>query len=270
MGIDLGILGQVASRGLGGYYRGRNLAEQLRAEREAEEEKRKRQAEEHALRMLILQQEREGNEFEATQRPIEAQRKQEEHEGKLRRDTFETYEALPKLRAPSSLPGEPYESDDDPLEDEERRSRIDENRAQAEYYRARRGQVGKAQPRGPKGPTDAQKRTAWQKDLDAIASAAGGDLGRMHMMINDDPNLFKLRGDRTIRDYHVAAAAAKARKAAKSGSGSDGFAPESGGDELPARHRKFPSESVEAYVRRLKRMGVDSATVLRYGQLQGL
>jgi hypothetical protein len=258
--FDLGVLGQTLLPALAGHQAGVNAAEAEAYKRRQAEEEARAAASRQALQEYLLRQ-REAREAEL--HPLQVQTERLRALGNL------DFGVSPAERLGDGL------SSKDELEMKEIQSRIAENDAQRDLYKARTGQVGKG------GAGGRSVVPEWQKRLDLMAESTRGDLFQMHQQINNDPELYQLRANRTIRDYHIGAAAAKARKAnlsvEKHEIKQDAPAPEQPkygetetGAVMPYRYRKFPSESAEVWVGRMKKEGLDPDTIAEYAEFQNL
>lgn len=235
MGLNLGVLGQVLLPSMVGLQKGAALGEAETYKRQQEQEALDRQLRRQALQDYLSQQQ-ESRLQAASDAQIGADN--------ARAGYYDAQRA--KLEAPQTdKPIDPY-----------KQSEIDLNHARQRKIEKETGQVGLVKPPKP-------KELNWQKELESVATAANGDLAQAHRLINQDERLFKLRADGTIRDYDVASAVAKARK-------SLGIKDEKKKEGMSAKYRKFPSESTEAWVRRMKAMGLTAQQVQQYGQAQGL
>lgn len=254
MAFNLGILGQVLTPALAGGHRGMAMGEAEIYKRRQEEKEAERAARLQALREQLLQ--------------SQEARAAEMHPLEMQTERARALRNLPTFaEAPETL-GDGLTSMDR-LKMEELQSRIGENNAQADWYRRR-----PATSSGGAGGRAVQPE--WEKVLTAIADETRGDLAMMHRKINENPELFQLRANGTIRDYHVGAASSRARKSFRSVNRDEmeGDEPEAGDSEygqvIPYKFRKFPSEDLRAYLVRLKTQGVDSTTAADYVRAQGL
>lgn len=261
MALNFGVLGQVLAPAAAGYLRGQGSAEAEAYKRQREEEERQRQIRQDALRETLIR-------SQIAEQQFQNEHAQEVLDADLEGKRFQMFKDLPTLYPPAQLPGEPsYINPGDELDRENTRAQIEVRRAQAALDRRRAAEVGKKDAKGPE----------FQKALDAIAEETGGDLAAMHRKINEDPELYRLRANRTIKDYHVGAAASKARKRAaaeaRAAATNARLNPEPGNvnaSKVPPKFWKFPNETTEAWVARMHRLGVNSTTVLQYGKAQGI
>ncbi len=259
MALNLGILGQILTPAMAGGQKGLAMAEAESYRRRQLEQEAAREASFQAVREQLLQ--------------AENLRQQQMHPLQMQTEKARALAAMPTLaEAPERL-GNGF-STRDQFQMEEIQSRIGENRAQTDLYRGQLSKLGKTPPK--------EVKADWQDRLDAIANSARGDPAAMHRQINEDPEMYGLRKDRTIRDYHVGSAANRAKKGmlpvqrderdVVEEAGEDAGGEVMNGDHpaIPYRFRVFPSEQPEAWVKRMHRLGVDAATVAEYAQAQGL
>ncbi len=292
MGLDFSAFARVAGAAGAGWGRGQVLAEEQSYKRKREEEERQREIRHTALREELLQLELTEKRRLAAVAPDREHLQQQEIQADIDQKQARAMAALPDLQAPDQLPGEARTVTGEELKPWYQKAGF----ATADEYWAKQQKSqdlrrsGQAKGRG----TSATKPSTWQKEIEAIAEASKGDQAAMHREINNNPSLFALRTKGEIRDYHIQAAASKARKGAmgtSKGSGIDAVdrygtpvngplakvvaaetatvsPQEESVDE--SRPIKFPSESPEQWVARMIRNGVPRDSALAYARQQGM
>ena len=254
--MNLGYLAQALVPGLSGYLKGQATAEQTAYQRQRDQRKDQREQE-----LFDLQKQK--AEADLANLPAEQRRLDLENQARA-------LSLLPDFaQAPESLgPSTPTAMD---------QAKLDSERALAEL---RRAQTKRAlQPARPAAAADPHKGALAKAQR--LAQGTAGNQAEFYRAVNADPELFGMLQHRQLDPAELEAAYQQATMAAQKGQATidatvartaktNGTGVPDVGAGLAPRFRKFPSESVEAWVRRMKRMGVPPDQVLRYGQQQGL
>lgn len=252
--MDFGALARALTPALNGYYAGQRQRSQDDFQRQVALEREQRAAEAAAQQRALT-----GLQMQKLQQELSPEAINDQHLLMRAR----ALSALPELKAPDQLPGGTEPSDFKPWY-----TRAGYHDPAEFYTDLRHRQAITDNPPAPKTPN-------YQHALDNVATAAGGDLAETYRRVNRDPKLFGALGSGAITNSDVEAADTRAQQRASSVGlmarvlGGLAGGPGAGGD-VPAQYRKFPSESPDQWVERLKGRGVSPDQIMQYGRAQGI